>query len=96
MSHTPGPWEFYCDPEEWGAEDEPSVAWRIRAPGQLCDLMSNTRYYPHCPDEEGDWRLIAAAPDLLAALKVMINHYADVGSEHWNMADRAIAKAEGK
>lgn len=67
MSHTPGPWEFYSDPEEWGDPDE---AWRIKAQNSQSifdTLLSNTRYYPSCPDKIEDWLLIAAAPELLEA-----------------------------
>ena len=62
-SHTPGPWD--CIP---GADNEKSV-WLICGPGQS--------YIGQVDAEDGeglnedDARLIAAAPDLLEALKTV-------------------------
>jgi hypothetical protein len=69
-THTPGPW--YCHDDGFvysEATDANGTPYRI------CD--------PHCdegpdPDErEANARLIAASPDLLAALKEMYALYAD-------------------
>lgn len=88
---TPGPWEFYSDPESEGWE-EPDEAWRIRAPncGKIFNvLMSNTRYYPSCPDNEADWRLIAAAPELYEALIALLS-----ASEKHIFGDECLTERE--
>lgn len=62
MSHTPGPWTF--SKGEYGVR-------RIVMPErgtQLCDEP----HYPWCPDDDADWILMAAAPELLAALKDLL------------------------
>lgn len=53
--HTPGPWEFRTD-----------GGWRLYADGEC--IMGNEQYYPWVPESAADWRLIAAAPELLSAL----------------------------
>jgi len=50
--------------------------------------------YPWTPDKDDDWRLIAAAPDMLAALKSIDR--LEVSSNTWRRIQSAIAKAEGK
>lgn len=57
-NHTPKPWTF--------TKNDDGVR-RIKAPSHAGSLMCDERYYPWCPAEDADWRLIAAAPDLLAA-----------------------------
>ena len=54
--HTKGPWEFRKDD-----------CWTIFADGS--SIMGDMQYYPWVPDNEADWRLIAAAPELLEALQ---------------------------
>lgn len=61
--HTPGPWTF--------TKNDDGVR-RIKAPSHAGSLMCDERYYPWCPAEDADWRLIAAAPDLLAALRELV------------------------
>jgi hypothetical protein len=61
--HTPGP---------WAAEDVRSgkyhVYFRINAQGESAHIAG---VYPHYGNAEANARLIAAAPDLLAALKLI-------------------------
>ena len=60
MAPTPGPWRLHFD------EDHVRHIKTDTTPGSLmCDMQ----YYPWCPDNLDDWHLIAAAPDLLAALR---------------------------
>jgi len=95
--HTPGPWRIELrggDKYLYGAEPEQSAL--------MCDMS----YYPWTPDTDADWHLIAAAPDLLAALKAMLSEYGDVGDESILaedepqhpviMARAAVDKAEGR
>ena len=86
--HTPGPWRLTVD--DTGVR-------RIEGTEPLKGaLMCDERYYPWCPEEIEDWRLISAAPDLLAAAKCALN---DRMYKDWpDIADlliAAIAKAEG-
>jgi hypothetical protein len=92
-THTPGPWAWYRR-EVAGVEE----ATELRSPkGQvLCiDLPEFIAV--------ADKRLIAAAPDLLEALKAIVRGYdgptvdaATAVSSHIQAARMAIVKAEGR
>lgn len=94
-ARTPGPWETSVNDEG---------QWDVCAEGggdMVADLSD-------CPENaEGNARLIAAAPDLLAALKGLraaaLSEYvscdcpnASICRPSIKAADAAIAKAEGK
>lgn len=49
---------------------------------------------PYIGDD--DARLIAAAPELLDALKAILAHQPDHGDTIWQQVEDAIAKAEGR
>ena len=97
MAHTPGPW--HIDTEDGGA--------RILDDDEL--IIAGI-YGFSAPDRDGqedaNARLIAAAPDLLAALKGLLESIQDVERETNTMygtldgaladARAAIAKAESK
>ena len=94
IKHTPGPWE----------------AHKNEGTGTLPCVLSNkvTRtggfYVARC-NNFGDAVLIAAAPELLEACKLVAatfkrsndsgNFLGDDEHEAWNKVDKAIAKAEG-
>jgi hypothetical protein len=104
MSHTPGPWEWKIGSDGWdgercyleGADDALVLdatgydAWAITF-GQAIGLhgMTPVEEQPFLPDA----RLIAAAPELLAALKFLLEVGAD--DDRRIAAEYAIAKAEG-
>jgi hypothetical protein len=103
MSHAPGPWVMEHDPDEWNHEGNKGVT-RILGPNGMT-IIGNFQYYPVAPDELDDYRLIAAAPELLALLKeampCVAGYENDRGapiSENDLSAriQRLIAKAEGK
>ena len=84
--HTPGPWTAI--PDDTGDERE----WYVVTEEEGVLALSVS--------EEADARLIAAAPDLLAALKEMVtwmpSGFAPQSqSRAMKMAHDAIAKAEG-
>lgn len=89
---TPGPWAYVPRPG----------GYSITGDGGRVVLCDDEQYYPTAPPER-DARLIAAAPDLLAALEAII--YASDGCvghracnhsvEPWRQARVAIAKAVG-
>jgi len=85
-NHTPGPWNIEPDDERGG--------WFIRY------YAETVAYVP--PSANTDARLIAAAPDLLAALQEVVGHLwsiEDVSGHDWDgtkdLARAAIAKAKG-
>lgn len=71
MSHTPGPWSLTPLPDSGDAPGEcvELYARPIYAPPQPPLLYSSTVAVAVCDD---DARLIAAAPDLLAACEALI------------------------
>ena len=101
--HTPGPWIL---------DITPAVApccFIIRAKSETCGALVPVATIHNSTRTEANARLIAAAPDLLAALEQVIETIdalkqlgADLGrGEHgdtdevWNAASAAIAKAKG-
>lgn len=100
-AHTPGPWVF--EPGPHGDPDFEDIAFLIaeqrpggEAIGIICSpVMSG--------DVEANARLIAAAPDLLEALKALHRNvdmdlcgfWKESTSNFMQQAEAAIAKAEG-
>jgi hypothetical protein len=90
---TPGPWEV----------GEPNQGGSVLAVGVFSDrwhIADVWRDVPELVEEaEANARLIAAAPDLLAALKRSLDwlaSYQGAGADRvWEQAKAAIAKAEG-
>ena len=80
--HTPGPWVFRKD-----------EGWTILADGE--SIMGNEQYYPWCPWNEADWRLIAAAPEMLEALKLLMTAHGEQLDLAFQTAQEAISKATG-
>ena len=94
-THTPGPWRAE------GPDDEPYGAIGVFAGSHLvCELWQDDAPVPEYNAEQwANARLIAAAPDLLHALKgVIANHCANdkIFCGTCTDARRVIAKAEGK
>lgn len=81
MSHTPGPWTV---------ETHRDVRWVVAVDKRICEFAYINAH------EEANARLIAAAPDLLAALQRAIPEIAVVGMpELLEQARDAIKKARG-
>ena len=93
--HTPGPWDAEQTGDEWRIRCAPTadpvfpgkVSWTVAFPAAGRPDTDDT--------VEGNARLIAAAPDMLEALKYILGSgcCAGFGVEE---AEAAIAKAEGK
>jgi hypothetical protein len=74
--------------------------------GTICETLAVTMptYKEHDMRAEADAKLMAAAPDLLAALKDVIDQLEAIGIPDWHGAEglslgwsrAAIAKAEGR
>lgn len=77
LKHTPGPWEYH------GGDDYTVIL----GPGDTTD-----RPLAEVNSGSADARLIAAAPDLLAALKEVVR-LSDRKTVAWDKAKAAIAKA---
>jgi len=60
MAHSPGPWKV--------VEEHYT---RMIETADLRNIMGDEAYYPWTPKEDDDWYLIAAAPELLAALELI-------------------------
>lgn len=109
-THTPGPWEIGSINKRdknlwWSAVFTPKSTGKFHAP-RACDALGVDR-----EEYEGNARLIAAAPDLLEALRGLIDQLEAAGihipgedSGQWHGAEglsfsraiEAIAKAEGR
>ena len=92
--HTPGPWRWWaCKETESASNDYIQIAAGLKHVAQI-KIASIT---------EHDMRLIAAAPELLDALKLMRDAFLDTEGSHGTLeqtatdaADAAIAKATGE
>lgn len=107
MTHTPGPWaiEYIGDKSPKEISDEPTIAYcgdyRIRI------VVAGGRGYDSHEDDIADACVIAAAPDLLAALRTFVDEYVGLVNSgdagFWDpegepkviAARKAISKAEG-
>ncbi len=96
--HTPGPWAIWDtkNGRQVGMSERPVMV------ATMCEL-EKLRLYPeegHYPGSlEANARLIAAAPDLLEALKHMSEVFERELGPKWEsviVARAAIAKAEGR
>lgn len=86
--HTPGPWAARKD----SSGKVTVYSTQVPGLGTICKLGC-------WPIDEEDARLIAAAPELLEALKSIVDtHFslADLTPQHWKIAQAAIAKAQGR
>lgn len=75
-AHSPGPWEI---DERFVAADPKHANYRIFAANQICELTKPQGFYRSPAETEANARLIAAAPELLQALSMLLNidEYAD-------------------
>lgn len=89
-AHTPGPWKL----SGWTAPDD--YGWSIKIP----DAPHRIEISAWSESSEADARLIAAAPELLSALRRALSrcHNCDTGGTCSECESdlAAIAKAEGK
>ena len=86
MSHTPGPWLYFSEPPQVSSDF-------FSLPVVVADIRKHGLY------SEANGVLVAAAPDLLKACKLMRSWLLHSGG--WSEAieaqiDPIIAKAEGK
>ena len=96
QQHTPGPWEWISNNTLWGGE---------RGTEEILNAADDRKPYGmHSALIEHHWefetaaanrRLIAAAPELLTALKLIRGHM-DTDEYSYEVADAAIKRAEGE
>lgn len=99
QGHTPGPWKWGK-----GVEDDPTRCFVTQGiPGRAEFLIAEIQNGApgDCLETEvANAHLIAAAPDLLAALKDLVeslnNDLDDKQAAAWDAGRAAIAKAEGQ
>lgn len=100
--HTPGPWWADCDmghsPCE-GAEGHGLPDWVVgcQSPAEVA-YVARRYHNGRMPEiEAANARLIAAAPELLAAVELMLPLHEACGHAHTiSIARAAIAKARGE
>ncbi len=97
MSHTPGPWTDISDKPKCKGKWPPMAM--VKAGGRSAIDCTDSGDSPS--QDRANARLIAAAPDLLAALKLYVEKFEqDFGVKSAELAlpeaIAAIAKAEGK
>jgi hypothetical protein len=94
MTHTPGPWTV----EEYGDDETPALVIHRDSESRVC-FMATPGSHGDPAMIEANAHLIAAAPDMLAALKSVagatIDDLHDGCSPLWEEVEAAIAKAEG-
>lgn len=101
--HTPGPWEFIDATKVAGMKFSPKCVIKA-GQKQIADFSWNDKspWFPTKDESQANARLIAAAPDLLKALKDMLSEFDtdEFGSEGQMRtcakAEAVIAKAEGR
>lgn len=99
-NHTKGPWAW-VDPSVGDARSEECMILRGADQVVVCHFGDSTTYYPSCglEPEASDMALIAAAPDLLAALEEFMAHGEQAFGHDFGVmvkARAAIAKARGE
>ncbi len=97
--HTPGPWKTGWL-ESYNAMTGEPVAYVYRSDAETADTRICIRTVGDLFDVDADAKLIAAAPDLLEALKGAIStlasmNWANRSDNVLTRAKAAIAKAEG-
>ncbi len=96
-AHTPGPWELGALRNDGATR---RITWSGVSPGAVCEVFTDL-------SGKGEWdaalrdanaRLIAAAPDMLRALRVVATtcRATDLPAIAWQAIQDALAKAESK
>ncbi len=93
VTHTPGPWAIDTVRVYAPAFDKkvPVTLPSGEVKQHGCGLIALVYSCGDANNREANQRVIAAAPDLLAALKLIVEHFGDP----LKVANNAIAKAEG-
>ena len=86
---TPGPWNYCADEPDWVTDSNDNIA-----------VARVTRYNTDAEAQHANAKLIAAAPELLEVLKLILSYHDDgncvLHKEDVSMARAAINKALGE
>ena len=99
--HTPGPWFAARNSSFWEVKPQREL-FDYNTPFTVADVCASAPGNPDGGLQEANARLIAAAPDLLASLQLMVDRFLDTEGSYgaWEndaleAARAAIAKATG-
>lgn len=100
-SHTPGPWEFYADSVKVDHKTYKSPGYydNLHLLGPNGEFIAGCDEYGVFSDNAANRSLIAAAPELLEAIKMMKRAFRDnrgLTMDEFRQMQAAIAKAEGR
>ena len=97
LKHTPGPWHPVIASGCFSGIDALNDDINIVIIGDIHDQEDDGGVRGRTAEEaEANARLIASAPDLLAALKEVMPYIVGDKNVPWRDAQSAIAKAEGR
>lgn len=86
---TPGPWNYCAEEPDWVTDSNDNIA-----------VARVTRYNTDAEAQHANAKLIAAAPELLEALELILSYHDDgncvLHKEDVSMARAAIKKALGE
>lgn len=100
--HTPGPWAIAQAFAEHGLTMNdgsiPLMAGdqRVALIDYIGDAPQRKRYRAESPERDANARLIAAAPDMLKALKFVVSFFGDTEAPPCFRARAVIARATGE
>lgn len=102
MSHTPGPWSssqvgYTNDGNAIIVTGEPGSDDRKPVAHALCQskYKRGEGWKAKCTERDENANIIAAAPDMLAALENLENDDGSIPDHAWRIVQDAIAKAKG-
>ena len=98
VKHTEGPWQFHCCEHDDGRNN--GSVFSKRGHSGMCYCVCKAPQYQAKDQWIADARLIAAAPDMLAALERCLEVFVNQGWEDDLIAAKearaAISKAKGE
>jgi len=103
--HTPGPWRISAESQSIVEQDNQAIGSKLGLLIATAHGYTDSGYFPDDDEGVANARLIAAAPELLEALKIFLNEFNDFEvmkrtpiayHKVVKAAHAAIAKAEGE
>ena len=94
LKHTPGPWEVIDRAQQHNTDA--LHRYLIMQPEGNNTFIAKTIKEYDSVDDLSNARLIAAAPELLDALRLVLAHDGALTGADWTAIRAAIAKAEGE
>lgn len=91
MSYTPGPWKWWTSNSFLRLSSEADG----KDGGVICPTVSRSDGHPHLIVKREDMALIAAAPDILEALQLMVERFTP-GDKDYILFSKRMALAKAK